>query len=287
MAIKLLEYELEGNDDQNNKDKVPPIPSLESLSTATVLNNHYDTDGVCSVWSLLVEPHIALKYKSLLIEAAESGDLSEWTSDEGLKLDLSISEYYMDDEEQAYKNVLEEMPSLLEDMITTGGAEYEHLWKEGYESIVNDWQNLQNFKVRLENASSTGTIVIVHEASQTSRISSYALHRGLTDQGLWGGTTRILRANQKTKEDSSDAKLYRYCYEKVGHGWVNKLVDRHIVPDVDAEKLVDKLNAETDTSAWVKGGPSGLTSICQTSDWTACRPDEIVRHLSNLDSGCC
>jgi hypothetical protein len=29
MAIKLLEYELEGNDDQNNRGKAPQIPSLE------------------------------------------------------------------------------------------------------------------------------------------------------------------------------------------------------------------------------------------------------------------
>ena len=65
----------------------PPPPSCQ---VATVLNNHYDTDGLLSVWALL-QPEAALQYRQLLVEASEAGDFDEWpASDEGLKLQFAI-----------------------------------------------------------------------------------------------------------------------------------------------------------------------------------------------------
>jgi hypothetical protein len=85
------------------------------LDTATVLNNHYDTDGVLSVWACL-EPEKALQYELLLIQGAEAGDFGEWNSDEGVKLDCAVSAFWKPDEEEAYKTVLKEMPKLMKDM---------------------------------------------------------------------------------------------------------------------------------------------------------------------------
>ena len=54
-----------------------------------VTNNHFDTDGVLSVWTVLTgEP--ALELRDELISSAEAGDFSELTSDDGVRASLTI-----------------------------------------------------------------------------------------------------------------------------------------------------------------------------------------------------
>src|SRR5215212_9328936 len=54
-----------------------------------VTNNHFDTDGVLSVWTVL-QGERALAHRERLISAAEAGDFSEWTSDEGVRASIVI-----------------------------------------------------------------------------------------------------------------------------------------------------------------------------------------------------
>ena len=56
---------------------------------AVVVNNHYDADGVLSVYAC-VNPKHALTHRALMIAAAEAGDFGEWSSDDGVKLELAI-----------------------------------------------------------------------------------------------------------------------------------------------------------------------------------------------------
>src|ERR1041385_2084940 len=44
-----------------------------------VTNNHFDTDGMLSVWTVMTG-EAALKYRDVLISAAEAGDFSEYSS---------------------------------------------------------------------------------------------------------------------------------------------------------------------------------------------------------------
>src|SRR3954468_24793221 len=54
-----------------------PLQLTEGLEIVT--NNHFDTDGVLSVWTVLTgEPALELREK--LIAAAEAGDFSEYSS---------------------------------------------------------------------------------------------------------------------------------------------------------------------------------------------------------------
>jgi hypothetical protein len=78
---------------------------------------------------------------------------------------------------------------------------------------------------------------------------------------------------------------YDYNYEKIGHGWVQKLVDRHLVPIVDGDELAKKLN-EKCQGAWKSGGASGLVAICRTTQEEQMDPAELVGLLSELDEGC-
>src|SRR6266850_6003747 len=49
-----------------------------------VTNNHFDTDGVLSVWTVLTGER-ALELREKLIAAAEAGDFSELSTKEGVR----------------------------------------------------------------------------------------------------------------------------------------------------------------------------------------------------------
>src|SRR6266404_6946983 len=66
-------------------------PNREDLTQGIdlVTNNHFDTDGVLSVWTVLTgEP--ALELHSQLIAAAEAGDFSELSTEDGVRASIVI-----------------------------------------------------------------------------------------------------------------------------------------------------------------------------------------------------
>jgi len=115
-----------------------------------VTNNHFDTDGVLSVWTVL-NGERALAYRDLLISAAEAGDFSEYSSDDGVRASIAIqgsdqaspnnddgsplarllAGEEVDDDARAYELVLPEVERLL-----TNIDDYESLWREGWERVV-------------------------------------------------------------------------------------------------------------------------------------------------------
>ena len=65
-------------------------PNREALTNGIdlVTNNHFDTDGTLSVWTVLTGER-ALSYRDLLIAAAEAGDFSEHSSDDGVRASIA------------------------------------------------------------------------------------------------------------------------------------------------------------------------------------------------------
>lgn len=66
-------------------------PNREELTQGIdlVTNNHFDTDGVLSVWTMLNGEH-ALELRDKLIAAAEAGDFSELSTQEGVRASIVI-----------------------------------------------------------------------------------------------------------------------------------------------------------------------------------------------------
>ena len=115
-----------------------------------VTNNHFDTDGVLSCWTVLTGER-ALVYRDLLISAAEAGDFSEYSSDYGVRVSIAIqgsdqaspnnddgsplarllAGEEVDDDARAYDLVLPKVEHLL-----THISEYESLWRDGWERVV-------------------------------------------------------------------------------------------------------------------------------------------------------
>ena len=115
-----------------------------------VTNNHFDTDGVLSVWTVLAGER-ALALGDKLIPAAESGDFSEFKSEAAVRASIAIqgsdqptpgeesasplasflAGESVTDEARAYEFVLPEVERLL-----TKTDEYESLWRGPWERIA-------------------------------------------------------------------------------------------------------------------------------------------------------
>src|SRR5262249_27985695 len=65
--------------------KVVAAPNRQELTRGIdlVTNNHFDTDGLLSVWTMLTGER-ALDLRDRLISAAEAGDFSEMSSADGV-----------------------------------------------------------------------------------------------------------------------------------------------------------------------------------------------------------
>ena len=66
-------------------------PNRENLTQGIelVTNNHFDTDGMLSVWTVMTGERAA-KYREVLIAAAEAGDFSEYSTETGIRVSIAI-----------------------------------------------------------------------------------------------------------------------------------------------------------------------------------------------------
>ena len=128
-----------------------------------VTNNHFDTDGVLSVWTAL-NGERALPHRDLLIAAAEAGDFSEYSSDDGVRVSIAIqgsdqaspnnddgsplarliAGEEVDDDARAYELVLPRVEHLL-----TKINDYESLWREGWNSVAAAIESFEQGKSRV------------------------------------------------------------------------------------------------------------------------------------------
>ncbi len=115
-----------------------------------VTNNHFDTDGVLSVWAVLTGER-ALELRDKLIPAAEAGDFSEFTNETAVRASIAIqgsdqsspeeesgsplacqlAGETVDDDARAYDLVLPEVERLLNKI-----DEYEPLWRSAWEKTA-------------------------------------------------------------------------------------------------------------------------------------------------------
>jgi len=122
-----------------------------------VTNNHFDTDGVLSVWAVLTGQR-ALELREKLIPAAEAGDFSEFTNENAVRASIAIqgsdqptpgdesgsplacqlAGENVEDDARAYDLVLPEVERLL-----TKTDEYEPLWRSAWEKIATAMESFE------------------------------------------------------------------------------------------------------------------------------------------------
>ena len=152
-------------------------PRREELTEGIelVTNNHFDTDGVLSVWTMLVgERAVGLREK--LIAAAVAGDFSEYTGEDGVRASICIqgsdnplaaneeagsplarqlAGANVEDEAHAYELVLPEVERVL-----TRTGDYEALWRPAWERIAAALESFASGRSKVEEETETHLSII-------------------------------------------------------------------------------------------------------------------------------
>ena len=245
-----------------------------------VTNNHFDADGVLSIWTVLNGKR-ALEYRDLLIAAAEAGDFSEHSSDDGVRVSIAIqgSEQAgsdnddasplaswlagaeVDDDARAYELVLPEVERLL-----TNINDYESLWREGWNHVA----------LALESFASGKSKVV-----ELPGISLVNLEPGLQSPKM--AIAKHARGELfLTATPASDGWFYRLDYPF--YSWAETVV-RPRIERRDLESAFLMLNTKEQNGSWVSDNRE-LTSIARFVDtegkMTSSRvpPDEVVALLN-------
>ena len=123
-----------------------------------VTNNHFDTDGLLSVWTVITGERAA-EYRDVLIAAAEAGDFSEYSSETGIRVSIAIqgsdqaspnndtgsplarrlAGAEVNDDARAYDLLLPEV-----ERVITNINDYEDLWRDGWESIAKAIESFES-----------------------------------------------------------------------------------------------------------------------------------------------
>ena len=134
-----------------------PNRSVLTNDIELVTNNHFDTDGVLSVWTVL-NGERAAEFRDVLIAAAEAGDFSEYSSRDGVRVSLAIqgtdqaspnddtgsplarfiAGQEVNDDARAYELVLPEVERLLRNV-----DDYEPLWRDGWKRIADALESFE------------------------------------------------------------------------------------------------------------------------------------------------
>jgi hypothetical protein len=133
---------------------------------AVVLNNHYDVDGVLSVYAC-VDPTNALRHREVMIAAAAAGDFGEWAGDgdDGVKLACALDAFADDDaDDEGYAAALAAIRDGLLDDIDAR----EDLWRRGVDEMRASWKLLEDGVATVEVMEVDGARVAVATAPATA-----------------------------------------------------------------------------------------------------------------------
>jgi hypothetical protein len=238
--------------------------AAKQWADAIVVNNHFDTDGILSIWVLL-DPERATANRELLVAAAEAGDFDEWPLlEQGLWLDAAIRALGSSagDDEEAYRTVLPELPELIRRLETRND-----LWGA-------EWDELQRAAAALESgilhAERIGLIGLLTHAPGQPEVPGPLLARRFLP-----GMRRYLLAFER--EDG----WCDYRYERPHYAWAETIV-RPPLPAPEAGALIALLGPD-----WTDEGLPGMTGIIRTRRPIAQRTGALASRLAELDQGAC
>lgn len=232
-----------------------------------VTNNHFDTDGVLSVWTVLTGER-ALELREPLIAAAEAGDFSEFRNEAAVRASIVIqgSDQPVPDSDsrsplaaklggsdvddaKAYELVLPEVERIL-----TRIDEYEPLWRSAWDKIAAALESFQRATSTVEEfAEGLSLITLAPEVFSPSGFNPTRHAAPYTAISHYAKGRLFLISTPLGKSWS-----YRIDYPY--YSWAETVV-RPRIPRRDFSRLIGDLNqAESEGSGIWKLDSSELAS---------------------------
>ncbi|HEU5059305.1 MAG TPA: DUF6687 family protein [Kofleriaceae bacterium] len=233
-------------------------------------NNHYDADGVLSVWTVLSGERAAAQ-ADLLVAAAEAGDFSAHPGREGLKVALALQSEDgvsplasqvrgapVDDDEEAYRLVLPVVGELV-----AAPDRFEPLWRDGLAAIDRAMDGFAAGRSRVDE-------------DPAHLVSAVQLERGVP-----------LEAARHAISHHASGRLYLIASELAGGGWSYRIdwpywswaetVDRPRIERVDLEPLAARLRALDPGGTWRL--QRGHISDSLEAAGSRARPEEVAAEV--------
>jgi hypothetical protein len=238
-----------------------------------VANNHFDVDGVLSVFALL-EPDIAIRHAGLLTAAAEAGDFDEWPADDrGLRLEIAIRAIaagrwrgvtaprtLVASDARAYAVTLPHVAEVLADL-----ESFRALWEDEWSALLDADRRAGEGALEVARA---GSIAIFVHRPGVSELPGPVLSRRAPL-----GVTRWLLAFER-----GDG-AFDYRYERPRYAWADT-VTRPRIPAPSRNAVVRDLAGE-----WAIKGELGMTGIARTARPLRQGPGETASALLRNDAG--
>ncbi len=224
-------------------------PDRKSLfpKVGIVTNNHFDTDGLLSVWALL-NARKAEPIAARLIAAAEAGDFSAFSSEEGVQIDLLIKALchaedsplmeairaYRGPQEAAYYKVL--LPMVPE--LFRKKDDYRHFWQKPFDEILHSMSLFDKGVIGLEEYEDEGLSVVIDEKRPA---------RQAIDHHCQGSLILVIEDREKAEGGFSYELSYRY------YAWA-ETVTRPPIQKIKMDSLAETLNQQEAQQRKEKGG---------------------------------
>ncbi|MDI1444128.1 DUF6687 family protein [Polyangium sp. 6x1] len=229
---------------------------------SVVVNNHFDADGVLSVWSLL-DPETAAAHAGLLVAAAEAGDFDEWPKEtRGIWLNMAIRRLVvLKPEASAFPIVLASLGELVRTLDTR-----EDLWGTSYAALLEAERRANAGDVI---SYSVGPIRVFHHGPGVPEVPGAVLSKlGSTGEGV----LRLLLAFEEP--DGS----FRYRYELPRWTWADTVV-RPVIPAPSRNALAAGLGP-----GWaMKGVDFGMTALLRTTAPLREAPRVMAERFASID----
>ena len=268
-------------------------PNREELTQGIdlVTNNHFDTDGVLSVWTVLTGERAA-ELRDKLISAAEAGDFSEMTSEAGVRASIVIQgtdqagndsqegsplAQFLNagvpvDDAKAYELVLPEVQRVLTDTDA-----YEHLWRAGWDQLATAVESFEIGASKAEEIPDAATTIVTLSPGIFGATGFDPQKHGVPVTAI----SRYARGKMFViATPYQGGWIYRFDYPY--YSWAETVVRPRIVRR-DLSSLLAKLNDQehSDAGRWQRDGRE-MTSAIKFLDSqnqpavSLLRPDEVA-----------
>ena len=157
---------------------------LDRVSVVT--NNHFDTDGLLSVYAVL-RPEEALRHETALLQAARTGDFGEFTTPDAFKFDAVVTAFgdkkrspiareILDlPDYERYQLVYDRLLGMMPDLLTEA-ARYKDLWIKPFSSLMRSMMRLKDVTRIREHAASRLTVIEAAEPLDRMTLFNVAGH---------------------------------------------------------------------------------------------------------------
>lgn len=215
-----------------------PMYITLTRETHVVSNDHYDIDGLLSVWALL-NPELALKWGQLVVEAATTGDFDRFTSPRAVQFCLTLNAI----ERIGIQPLLSRSRWTTEDVtgfinrqllpVVSDCLErpecYRHLWAQEYREVEESQKSLTSGSARITELPDLDLAIVESE-------------RPLHDYAVYAATDRLRVLTVSGRQ----TYCLRYRYESFV-----EVTSRAPTPRIRLDALVKRLNElETVRGCW-------------------------------------